>query len=246
MRVLGLDFETTFTDPIDPREARIIEIGAVLWDTVRHCPLVTVARTVWLDSYSYDPRITDLTGMTHEDLKEFGCRPEFALEKLLKLMPMADAIVAHNGNDFDKPVLESELKRYGITGIEKPWVDTTSDVRYPDKIQTRKLDFLAPAHGFLNPFAHRALFDVLSMLKVMSHYNFDEIFARSQIPDIRIRADIAKPFGPTAVQGKRQNEEAKARGYRYDGDEKIWAKRIKEDELEKESQEAPFPIIVLR
>jgi DNA polymerase III alpha subunit (gram-positive type) len=246
MNVLGLDFETTFTDPINPREARIIEIGAVLWDTTRKTPLVIVNRTVWHESYNYDNRIEDLTGMNQADLQRFGCAPKFALEKLLKLIELADAIVAHNGNGFDKPVLESELARHGLEMPSTPWIDTTSDIQYPEKIHTRKLEFLAPSHGFLNPFSHRALFDVLSMLKVMSQYDFENIFARSKMPDITLKADIAKPFGATASVGKRQNQEAKDRGYRYDGDTKSWTKRIKEDELEKESKEAPFPIIVLR
>lgn len=244
-RVLGLDFETTFTDPINAHEARIIEIGAVLWDTDRNTPLVLVNRTVWDESYRYDPRIEDLTGMTHEMLREFGTSPKFALEKLLKLFPKADFVVAHNGTDFDKIVLQSELRRHGLPMPETPWIDTTSDIPFPEKISTRKLEFLAPAHGFLNPFAHRALFDVVSMLKVLSFYNFQQVRERSQMPDVTLQADIVKPFGPTRVKGEKQKQEAKDRGYRYDGDNKRWLKRIKENEVDRELAEAPFPIVIL-
>lgn len=245
MKILGLDFETTCTDPIDPREARIIEIGAVLWDTTRGCPLVLVNRTVWHASYQYDSRIEGLTGMTLEDLQTFGSDPKFALQKLLKLYAKAEAIVAHNGNEFDKIVLACELQRHGLAMPTTPWIDTTSDIQYPEKISTRKLEFLAPAHGFLNPFSHRALFDVISMLKILNYYNFENVLERSKMPDVTLLADTVKPFGPTRVKGEQQKQAAKDRGYRWNPDAKQWTKRVKENEVEAEQLAASFPVVVL-
>lgn len=250
MLILGLDFETTFTDPIDVKEARIIEIGAVLWCTERNYPVLPVTRLVWAEGepgYNFDPRINDLTGLTHEDLKEFGSAPGFALGKLVKLMKRATAIVAHNGKGFDKPVLEAEAARYGITIPELPWIDTTSDVPYPKSIETRKLKFLGPEHGFLNPYAHRAVFDVLTMLKVMAQYDFQGVFKLSKEPDVLVRAMIRKPFGPTEAVGKKEVADAKARGYRFDkalGD--VWVKRIKESQYADEATAAPFQVVMIK
>lgn len=248
--ILGLDFETTFTDPIDVKEARIIEIGAVLWCPVRHYPVLPITRLVWAEGepgYNFDERITGLTGLTHEDLKEFGTAPGFALGKLVKLMRRASVIVAHNGKGFDKPVLESEAARYGITVPEMPWIDTTSDIAYPKSIETRKLKFLGPEHGFLNPYAHRAVFDVLTMMKVLSQYDYQGVLKRSQEPDIIVRAVIRKPFGPTAEIGTKEVAAAKARGYRFDkslGD--VWIKRLKESEYAEEAEAASFPVVILK
>lgn len=247
MLVLGLDFETTFTDPVDPKLARITEIGACLWDTERKAPLVLVNRLVYAQDYPpFDPRIESFCGIAESDLLNYGTKPKGALEKLNKLFPLAEAILAHNARGFDKIVYESECERNGVPVVEKHWVDTQTDIQYPEKIGTRKLQYLGPDHGFLNPFSHRALFDVLSMLKVVSHYDFAAILERSKIPEIVVRADIAKPFGPTEALGKKQVDEAKVRGYKFDGERKIWSKRIKEDELPKEMSEAPFKVVVVR
>jgi DNA polymerase-3 subunit epsilon len=243
-----LDFETTVIDPVDPKQMNIVEVGAVLWDTKRNYPLLTISRLVWDTSYTFSERMTEITGLTHKDLLEYGTSPKYALEKLVKLMGRAEAIVAHNGQGFDKVVLECEGKRHGIEIPEMPWIDTCFDVPYPKKIETRKLDFLAPAHGFLNPFAHRALFDVLSMLKVLSHYDFDKILEQMKIPSITVRAMSAKPFGPTAVIGAKQNEFAKSRGYRFHGETKAWVKTIKEPEFETEVAACKhmFPVIEVK
>lgn len=251
MKVWGLDFETTWVTPVDPKKMHIIEIGAVLWDTERKMPLKLNSVCVWDRAYPFDPGITELTGLSRVDLETMGHDPKFALEMLQVWMGEAEAIVAHNGLSFDKVVLESEAARHGVKLPELPWIDTIHDVPYPKKIETRKLDFLAPAHGFLNPFAHRALFDVLTMLRVMSFYSFEEILARKAIPDIMVRALVKKPFGPTAEQGKRETESAKTRSFRFTkyGETGVWEKRIKETEFEEEQRAClalPVPFKITR
>lgn len=245
MLILGLDFETTITEPVMPKEMRIIEIGAVLWDSVRKYPVLPITRLVWDKSYPFVPFITELTGLTLADLEKYGTPPKYALEKLLKLMREAEAVVAHNGKFFDKPLLEAECARHGLAMPELPWIDTVCDIDYPKKIETRKLDFLAPSHGFINPFAHRAMFDVLSMMKILSNYDFDYILARSKEPEIVIKALVQKPFGPTAEQGKKETDQAKARGFRFDGESKSWLKRIKEVDYQMEVGACPFRIAIL-
>jgi DNA polymerase-3 subunit epsilon len=162
-------------------------------------------------------------------------------------MGKAEAIIAHNGKNFDKVVLEEECKRHGLTFPGQiPWVDTLADVPYPKKIEVRKLEFLAPAHGFLNPFAHRAAFDALAMLKVLSHYDFETVLKRSKEPDVIVRAMVAAPFGPTKVKGEKEVAEAKARGYKFDNEGKLWVKRIKESEYGEEAASAPWQVVIVK
>lgn len=245
MRVLGLDFETTVVDPFDATKMRITEIGAILWDTVTNKPLQIFSQSVWAPDYVWHPLMEEITGLTEAEHKEFGIAPKKAINKLLELATKAECIVAHNGKNFDKIVLEKDCERHGLPLPGFHWVDSISDIPYPKKIDVRKLIYLGPAHGFLNPFSHRAIFDVLTMLKVMSHYDFEKILSRSKEPDVTVKAKISPPFGNTEAKGKIEVEQAKARGYKFDNPTKTWVKRIKESEYADEAANCPWPVVIV-
>lgn len=248
MRVIGLDFETTVVDPFDATKMRITEIGAILWCTEKHKPLEIFSQSVWAPDYVWHPKMEEITGLSETEHKEFGVSPVSAIYDFFSLCERgkAEAIVAHNGKTFDKVVLENECKRHGIEMAKLPWVDSMSDVPYPKKIETRKLEFLGPSHGFLNPFSHRAIFDVLTMLKVLSHYDFEKVFALSKEPDVIIKATIAPPFGNTAERGKKEVAEAKILGFKFDDKTKTWQKRIKESAYAEEAKKAPWPVAIVK
>lgn len=245
-RVLGLDFETTVVDPFDATKMRITEIGAILWDTETSKPLKIFSQSVWASDYVWHPLMEEITGLNEAEHREFGVLPLGPINELIKLGTQAEAIVAHNGKNFDKIVLENECVRWGIPLPAFHWIDSISDIPYPKKIDVRKLAYLGPAHGFLNPFSHRAIFDVLTMLKVLSHYNFEKVLARSKEPDVTVQAKISPPFGNTAEKGKKEVEEAKARGFKFDGANKVWVKRIKESEYSDEAAACPWPVVILK
>jgi DNA polymerase-3 subunit epsilon len=233
--VAGFDLETEWTEPVDPRAARIWEAAIVVWDTVSNDPLVFHQSLTWQSDYKFDPRMK----ISQYALETFGGAPIKMLDQISKLFKMCDAVVAHNGKDFDKIVLEAEFKRHGFHDEpEMLWIDTTVDVPYPSKIETRKLEFLGPAHGFINPYSHRALFDVCSMLRVASHYDWNEIFRLAKTADIYVVADVPPPWKDQGAG----TDAAKARGYRFDKDTKYWYKKIKEDQLELEKQQASFRV----
>lgn len=241
----ALDFETEFRDPFDPKEMRITEVGAVLFDTETKTPVSFMSELVWSDSHKWDNRITEVCGIPWKYMVG-GRHPVTVLPQLLSFIQHANYIVAHNGNQFDKIVLQAECARYNLDFPTQPWIDTTCDIPYPKKIETRKLVHLACEHGFINPFAHRALFDTMTMLEILSRYDFEEIIKRQATPNIIVRAVVKKPFGETAVQGKIETDQAKARGYRFDGTNKIWTKTIKENEYADEAKDAPFQVVILR
>lgn len=242
MLILGLDFETTFTDPIDPKQARIIEAGAVLWDTTRQMPVKIWSQVVSdLDPTLFDDRITGLTGLTLADLQTFGRPLEKVLLQFFELAKQAEYIVAHNGTNFDKPVLESSVDRQGWAMPALKWIDSSVDVPYPKSIETRKLAFLAPSHGFLNPFSHRAVFDVLSMMKVMSYYPFEEIERRAGAKRVLLHATTEKPW----LDGGKSNDLAKSRGYRFDGGRRIWTKVALDFEVAEELAKPGLSVVVL-
>ncbi len=243
--VLGLDFETTFIDPVDTSRARITEIGAVLWEPRAKTPDLMMSRLVWDENdpgYVYDPRMLTVCGIAEEPLKKFSVLPGIAFQNLARMIDQADAIVAHNGLGFDKPVMAAEFARKGLAMPGQPWIDSMTDFPYPSHIETRKLTHLCGEHGFLNPFPHRALFDVLAMLRIMSHYDFEKVAERAAMPTIVVRAVVPKPFGPNSDGGAGTNK-AKGRGFRFNGENKWWVKHIKQNELEDERKGmAPYKI----
>lgn len=233
-RVLGLDFETTWTEPVNPAVALATEIGAILVDTdFPHSPLVMGSVYVWDKDYPISPKeLVDLTGITDETLKEFGLSPLRAFSDLIDLMGKADYVCAHNGNAFDKILFEAECSRLGLLAPPKHWIDTRYDVPYPERIKTTKLSYLCAEHGFVNSGAHRALFDVQSMLRVLFMYDFDEVVRRSLEPTVCLLANVSF----------QERNLAKDRGFVWNPESKRWFKMVKESEVAREKENARFDI----
>jgi DNA polymerase-3 subunit epsilon len=221
MYIIGLDLETT---GLSPSENRLTEIGAVLWETEAKAPVLFF--NVLVDPESpISEEIHELTGITQDQINSFSVAEHVGLSMFNKFLEYADVLIAHN-MPFDKGFLQASYERCGFRfPDEKKFVDSATDVPYPKKIETRKLKHLASEHGIINPFSHRATTDVLTMLQIISQYDINEIIANSKIPNITIRA----------MTNFDQKEKAKARGFRWDGDSKVWIKRIKENQLQTET-----------
>lgn len=234
MLFLGVDFETT---GLDLKNDRITEVGAVLWDTDRKSPVEIFSSFMYDKSYpELTPEITELTGITKDDLLERGFQPTIVFSTLLSLMDKADFVLAHNGTNFDRPMFEAEMTRGTlIPKDDVAWIDTSVDIPYPKKISTRKLSYLAVEHGFINPFPHRALFDVMTMLKVASFYDTQEIVRLSLSPSMTIRAVVSYDDRKLASE----------RGYRWNAEMKFWLKTIKQCQLDNEIKDVPFKTLVI-
>lgn len=232
MLLLGLDFETTGLDPVNDR---ITEIGACLWDTDRAQPVQLLQLFCNDGGVPISEEITKLTGITQRDLDMHGGETHMALSMLNLLIDKAEAVVAHNGNNFDKLFYEKSCARVIVKPAEKIWIDTAQDIPYPPEITTRKLKHLAVEHGFMNPFAHRALFDVVTMLRVLSHYDIFEVLKYAQAPLVTVRAMVSYD----------NRQLAKDRRYQWDGGKKIWTKQLRDFQLEKEKAEAPFQVVTI-
>lgn len=244
MLLCGVDFETT---GLDVQNDRIIEFGAVIWDTTRQCPVLIHSGFVNPER-EISEEITKLTGITNEDIEMWGFPAPVALAGLIDFMREAEAVVAHNGLGFDKPLLEAEVQRHHLTSVYPllPWIDTSVDVDYPESIKTRKLVHLAAEHGFLNPFAHRAVADVLTMLRILSHYDAATVLATSQIPNVKLLAMTKKPWEDAAPEGRKEIDKAKARGFRYDGSTKQWVKNVKQNRVAEEMAHGEFAVVEAR
>lgn len=230
MRLLGLDFETT---GLDTSKDRIVEIGAALWDVEAKRPLTT------LGVFCHEPTseiskeslemMDRICGITLPVLQEFGTPVKGNLAWLDGFCSKhkVDYIVAHNGENYDKPLLMAELARHGVDAPclrMLPWIDTRTDIPFASEPDSRKLKHLAGDHGFINPFAHRAVFDVLTMLRILSNYDIQQVLEFQKIPFMVVRA----------VVSYEQRDLAKARRYSWEkiGEKsypKMWVKLVKEN-----------------
>lgn len=242
MLLLGMDLETT---GLDTTACDIIEIGAVLWDTDREGPLAIMNHLIdWDGEVEVSEFITELTGIHQADLA-MGVGITGALQEFIDLADRADYIVAHNGTNFDRPILERDMAEYGMPwgASIRNWIDTSIDVPYDTR--TRKLVHLAAEHGFVNPFAHRAFADVLTMLTILQQYDIGEVIRNSREPLLEIQAVTKKPWEDTAPDGEKETDKARARGYRWNGNRKLWLKNIRKCELAEEKEHGEFGVIVL-
>jgi hypothetical protein len=112
------------------------------------------------------------------------------------------------------------------------------------KVDSMRLMHLAASHGFLNPFSHRALFDVMTMLKIMSEYSFEEVLLQSKVPFVIARALVDYDNRQLAKDARFNWEKI--------GEEtfpKQWVKQVRENKLAAEQAAAEakgFKVVRIR
>lgn len=232
MLLFGIDLETT---GLDPDKDEITEIGFAMFDTEYWQIINTYGYLVQIRQ-KLDSRITEITGLTDKILFEHGYPFEHVVKHLRYFMDKADYLVGHNGINFDSIMLTENVKRAGLESLpEKPWIDTKIDLPFPPTIRSRSLVTLCAEHGFLNPFPHRALFDVAAMFKLLSMYDFDEIMSIVSTPLVWVRAKVS-------FENK---DKAKDAYFRWDSVNKFWVKHLRESILKNEAGSYGFAIEIL-
>lgn len=249
MKLLGYDLETT---GLESANDRITELGYVLWDSDKNCPIQVEQRFLIDDGIRermQKPETAEMcervSGITLDMLEKYGVEPRPALLELENfcLEYGVDYLVAHNGSNFDQLFIQAELNRHSIQGENLrrlPLIDTRTDLPFQVEPDSRKLKHLALDCGFINPFPHRAVFDTMTMLKVLSHYPLSDVIEYSKIPFITVRA----------VVSYENRELAKAQRFSWEklGEKtypKLWVKRIKQNQLQKEIAACKFEVVVI-
>jgi DNA polymerase III alpha subunit (gram-positive type) len=229
MKILGIDFET---EGLLPEKHKITEVGMCLYDTEMRAP-VRISGFL-LKGGLITAEIERITGITQAMLDTYGYSPEAAVKAIAQMANFADYLCAHNA-PFDKGFLEELFKRQEFNLQEKPWIDTRTDLP-PEayaKGKSASLRYLCADHNFTYD-AHRAVNDVLAMLRLVAMYDLDTIIKRSQIKNVEVRAQVS--YNDRLL--------ARERGYYWKSELKQWRRPMKADEVEAERQNAPFPVIL--
>jgi DNA polymerase-3 subunit epsilon len=165
-------------------------------------------------------------------LEKFGYEQEDGFQKLQDMIEQADAYVGQNVVRFDKRFYEAWAAKNNAKPIEKLWIDTRTDLG----LESKHLGYLAADAGFLNPFPHNAVSDCLTVLRLVSMHKIEDVVAKAQSPTLVVKAEVS--FADNAL--------AKKRKYSWFPGAKIWWKGIKQMDLEKEIQEAPFNVSLVK
>jgi DNA polymerase-3 subunit epsilon len=221
MLIIGIDTETTGLSPVDDR---ITEIGAVAWDTDHATPVAFFHKFIKQEKPLPD-FIKELTGLNDEILEKYGVHETDAVRWLHEFIGNSEYLVAQNA-PFDKGMLDAAYLRSGVFIPDKQWIDTAKDIPYPPRIKTKSLISVAAEHGFLNPFPHRAVTDVLTMLTVMSKYDINTIVANACEPKVLLWAKTTY----------KEKDLAKASGFYWNGERRMWFKSIMLKDLIEESE----------
>jgi DNA polymerase-3 subunit epsilon len=233
MYILGLDFETT---GLAESQDIVTEIGAVIWDWEAKRPVLISNELVKIpEGVRLNKVVVEMNGITEDLLGKFGEEPVEAFKKLNEFGKKADYVMAHNA-DFDRRFYSSSITRCKLEDelSRKLWIDSSTDVEYPFRIKTRRLVFLAAEHNFLCPYAHRAVFDVLTMFKVVQDYDINEIVRSAAEQKYELVADVL-------FEDKNR---AKERGFSWDSTQRLWVKTVKESKLKGESENCGFRLLM--
>jgi len=224
--VLILDTETT---GLDARQEKIIELAMLSVRVDCETGLPVGDATVFESFEDPDRPITEettrLTGITDEMVR--GHRIDDA--QVAALVAQADLIVAHNAG-FDRPFVEARLQLFA----QKAWNCSFAgiDWKRTEKVESASLPFLACMKGKFFYDAHRALTDCHALLQVLiaplsdGRTGLKTLLEGAQSLRYKLSA-TGSPF--------ESKDKLKARGYRWDGEQKAWWCALKSPEaLEEE------------
>lgn len=213
-----IDLETTGTDP---QQDEIIEVGILGLSHIdyKDVTITTSYSALNEPKKSINKDIEKITGLKDHHVK--GQSIDWSQVK--QILKQADLIIAHNA-DFDRQFL------LGVQEIRDDlprWACSIKHIDWDDKgFKSKSLTYLSADHGFVNPFAHRALFDCAATFRlIMPHLH--ELYANSLLKEYKVLAEGA-PF--------EVKDTLKRRGYHWDPSSRVWFKHLLENKMAAERE----------
>lgn len=171
MKLMFLDIETT---GFDRRWDYIIELAAVIYDSAARKEIDEFHEYIKPGKVIPD-KIVELTGITNRQVS--SCRNERdVIRDFIEFVAIhkPDAIVAHNGDQFDIPFIKSKADFYFLPLKDLPVIDTLKIARdlKPDVTDltakgrpSYKQTSLAKFYGITYQ-AHSAIYDVRALIEI--------------------------------------------------------------------------------
>lgn len=204
----------TETSGLDPKTGELLEVAVALWSFdlgLVHAGSIPVRAEA--------NAAQAVNGIPLRLVQDFGWNPDASKDWVRRMTAGADAVVAHNA-DFDRQWLP-EL-------AERPWICTCNDVTWPAPVQSRSLTAIALAHGVGVVDAHRALTDVMTLVRL-----FEAVQARGHSVRELLQAGLRPKATFRALVSYDDREKAKAEGFRWDAGRKVWVRKMAIDDTNK-------------
>ena len=223
-RVLVLDTETT---GLDPSKDKIIELALLCFDadTLTGLPVGEVQVYDGLEDpgLPIPKEVVAITGITDADVRG----QQLDEQRINQLLQGVDVVIAHNAG-FDRPFVEARIKQFR----QLAWACSFADIDWKSQGRSSaKLENLAQSLGLFYD-AHRAEMDCHALLAVLvaplgasadtgiKHTGLAHLLQAAQKPSYRLQATHA-PFDA--------KDKLKARGYRWNADQKVWHTRLDDE-----------------
>ncbi|TRZ66907.1 MAG: DNA polymerase III subunit epsilon [Rhodocyclaceae bacterium] len=219
-----LDTETTGLDPLADD---IIELGMVVFeyspDTGQLYRVLEVFNQLEDPVKPIPPESTKIHGITDDMVRG----KKIDDDKVAALLADASLVIAHNAR-FDRPFVESRLPAFA----RLPWACSFAQLPWKEEgISSASLEFLAYRYGF-HFDGHRASNDCLALLEILSGALPDTgrkvmkaLLESARATDLNVSA-LNSPFESKDV--------LKARGYRWNPEQKVWSGVVAEADLQRE------------
>lgn len=213
-----IDIETT---GLEPSKDKIIEVGFL--EFVFGSDLKPAIINIYggLDDPGFDlaPEISSLTGIQSYQLKDRRVDWDIINQAVAR----SKVLIAHNAA-FDRSFLE---QREEFSGQDVHWACSMSHIDWQNKgFKTRSLNYLAADSGFVNPFAHRAVFDCATTFRLIAPH-INELIERSFEKEYHVLA-VGAPF--------ESKDKLKNCGYRWDPGQRVWSKIVAHSKLDLERE----------
>lgn len=208
--ILLLDTET---DGIDD-SARCIEVACVLYSVTHAAPIRSYASLMYASRNAAE-RVNHIPSQLLASAPD----PDDVWGEVWAMRKAAGAVVAHNA-DFDYRFVPTEVTE----GV--PWICSMSDLAWPNADPGSSLINMALAHGLGVATAHRALADCDLLARLLT---------RVHDMGVDLQAMLARGLRPKATYQAlvpyEQNHVAKVAGFKWDGDRKMWKRKMAIDDV---------------
>lgn len=207
-RALIVDVETT---GLNAERDKIIEIGLIEFKlgSSGHPTISSMYAGTEDPKTPLEADIARITGLTDDVLAD----QSIDWDLVVQIWRRADVIIAHNA-EFDRKFL---MARSELSSMSKHWACSLRHIDWREKhFTSQKLQHLAADHGFVNPFAHRALFDCATTFRLVTPH-LSEMITSSYEPEYEVMA-VGSPF--------ESKDTLKSNGYRWNQETRVWQKRV--------------------